>query len=217
MKCYPLTIVDNFFDNPDYVRELGLSLNYPDHSGQYPGLRSDYLHNIDRVLFQYIGNKIYSFFDSKNPDSWTIRMQFQKVKPFSQDKWDIRNRGWIHRDDKSYFGGVIYLNKNADPDTGTSVYRSKNGFQYFSKEEDEIKRKLYEGDENFNIDEYTKEFINFNNQFIETVKIDNVYNRLVLFDNATYHGVRTYGIEDRLTIAFFCENAQFYIHPLLRS
>ena len=50
-------------------------------------------------------------------------------------------------------------------------------------------------------DEYIREYNLYHDEFIETIKIDNVYNRLVLFGGDTYHGVRTIGTEERLTIA----------------
>ena len=65
-------------------------------------------------------------------------------------------------------------------------------------------------------DEYIKEYNRYHDEFIETIKIDNVYNRLVLFGGDTYHGVRTFGTEERLTLAFFCNNAHQYTNPLLR-
>ena len=37
----------------------------------------------------------------------------------------------------------------------------------------------------------------------ETVTVKNLYNRLLLFDTDTLHGVPTFGTEERLTISFF--------------
>ena len=211
MKSYPVTIIDDFFDDPDYVRNLGLSVEYPNHSEKWPGRRSFTIQTFDYSLFNHIGNKIFSIFGTP-PENWNMDIQFQKIVPFSSDKWDITNRGHIHRDYNSHFGGVIYLNKNPDIDTGTSVYRTKKGYNQYDSD---IKERLYTG-QDVDRDEYIREYNLYHDEFIETIKIDNVYNRLVLFGGDTYHGVRTIGTEERLTIAFFCNNAYKYINPLLR-
>ena len=50
--------------------------------------------------------------------------------PFCEDKYDNKNRGWIHQDIDTWFGGIVYLTKNPEPDTGTSVYKVKKGFSF---------------------------------------------------------------------------------------
>tara|TARA_B100001250_G_C19485188_1_gene650461 strand:- start:34 stop:684 length:651 start_codon:yes stop_codon:yes gene_type:complete len=215
MKSYPVTIVDNFFDNPDEIRDLALSLNYPDHNSSWPGRRSLRIENINRSLFHHIGNKIFSIFGKEPPETWDITMQFQRIKPFSENKWDIKNLGWVHNDRNVLFGGIIYLNKNPDRDTGTSIYKAKRGIYDHTREQYAMKTSLYSG-EDINIDEYTKHFNEYNNQFVDTIKVDNFYNRLLLFGGDVQHGVRTYGTEERLTLAFFCHEAYEWVNPLMR-
>ena len=57
--------------------------------------------------------------------------------------------------------------------------------------------------EKINDEEYNRAFDSMNNQYTETVTIENVYNRLVVFNNKTHHGVKTYGPRSRLTLNFF--------------
>jgi len=214
MKTFPLTVIDDFFKDPDYIRNLGLSVDYPTQSGRWPGRRSELISYIDSVLFHYIGNKIFSIFGTP-PENWNMEIEFQKITPFSNDKWDIVNRGYVHRDRDAHFGGVIYLNKNPDVDTGTSVYKPKTGYNHLNHYQTDIKAKLY-NNQDFDMDEYIKQYNVYHDRFVETIKIDNVYNRLVLFGGDTYHGVRTFGTEERLTISFFCQNASNYFNPLVR-
>ena len=54
------------------------------------------------------------------------------------------------------------------------------------------------------------------NQFEETIKIKNIYNRLVLFNSDTLHAVQTYGTKERLTIPFFNNYIQTKLPPLYR-
>ena len=52
--------------------------------------------------------------------------------------------------------------------------------------------------------EYEQAFDSMQEQYTETVTIENVYNRLVVFNNKTHHGVKTYGKNlQRLTLNFF--------------
>ena len=37
----------------------------------------------------------------------------------------------------------------------------------------------------------------------ETVKVENVYNRLFAFNGRSWHGVKTFGSDERLTLVFF--------------
>ena len=131
---------------------------------------------------------------------------FQKITPtFDKDKWEVTNRGWIHRDSKHLFGGVIYLNPNPDPDAGTSIYKSNTGLSRMTGEETDVKVNWFSGaltDKEY----YTKVYNQFHQQFTETVTVKNVYNRLILFDCTTYHGVPTHGTQERLTLPFFFAN-----------
>ena len=160
MKSYPVTIVDDFFIDPDYVRDLALSSKYIESDPRWPGRRTDYLKSIDETLFHYVGNKLFNIFSTSSPDYWNIKMHFQKIYPFSEDKWDRRNRGWVHYDSNELFGGIIYLTKNPDPDTGTSIYKTKNGLYNYTNQQHSMKIKLYNGDD-LDIDEYNKHYDEF--------------------------------------------------------
>ena len=214
MKSYPITIVDNFFEDPDAIRELGLLADYSKKNERWPGRRSA-VHDINKRLFYYFGVKVFSLF-GEQPISWTMELDFQKINPFSEDKWDKRNRGWVHADRISRFGGIVYLNKNPDRDTGTSIYKSKDGTFFSYDHEDDIMRKLYRG-EKVDIKEYEQIYDEFHSQFVETVKVDNVYNRLVLFGPDVYHAARTFGTEDRLTMSFFMSDIGNTLTPLQRN
>ena len=56
-----------------------------------------------------------------------------------------------------------------------------------------------------------------NDQYEETVRINNVYNRLVIFNNLTHHGVQTFGTKPRLTLNFFGTEQIGKLPPLVRA
>ena len=145
-----------------------------------------------------------------------MQTHFQKIKPFSKDKYHQLNRGWIHQDIDTHFGGIVYLNKDTEPDTGTSIYKAKNGFAMQYKEEIKMKEAHYRGEE-INVDDYVKAYDAAHAQYVETVRVDNVYNRFVMFNNKTHHGVQTFGTKERLTLNFFSMEMTGKITPLRRA
>ena len=229
MTLFPITVVDNFLEDPDSLAEYAEGLDFNYGSNTYPGLRSEPINNISPDLYHYISNKILSIFYQKDP-AYDISMQFQKIDPLSEDKWNAKNKGWIHQDKTVLFGGVLYLTKNPDPDAGTSMYSKKSEYTLFSRQNEllKAKEKLYGEEFNSSIkpfyekkemdeDSFEKIYNAYNDRFEETLRVKNVYNRLLLFDGKQYHGVRTYGDRKRLTIAFFGETiANAGTYPLRR-
>jgi hypothetical protein len=203
---YPITIIDNFFRDPDAVVDLAKSLEYHQNDGAWPGSRTKLLSTINQeteLLFHYFGSRVHSLFYETPPDFWEIDVRFQKIDPYHDEKYNKKNRGWIHRDDHANFGGIIYLTKDPEKDTGTSIYKPKNEFTCQFENCLSAKEDLYLGENRFSDDEYENCFDRLNDQYIETITIENVYNRLVLFDGNTYHGVKTFGKSQRLTLSFF--------------
>ena len=198
---YPLTIIDDFFEDPDGIVEIANSLQYtPTEDGRWPGARTPTLSESNPDLFAYLGNKIHNIFYMR-PFSWRMMMHFQKIQPFHENVWNKKNRGWVHQDPHP-FGGIIYLNKNPEINTGTSIFRVKKGFARMKDEDLRCKESLYL-EQDIPQEQYDSHWDNVNNQFIETITVENVYNRLLLFDGSCYHGVKTFGSQERLTLNFF--------------
>tara|TARA_B100000003_G_C10816544_1_gene325023 strand:- start:40 stop:711 length:672 start_codon:yes stop_codon:yes gene_type:complete len=217
---FPVTIVDNFFDDPDAIVEESLQHQfYNADIGNWPGKRTKQLHVIDNRFFNYLGEKLFHLHFSKSPEEWTLQAHFQKIQPFSEDQYNRKNRGWVHQDIDTWFGGIIYLTKNPEPDTGTSIYKTKKGWSLQYKEEIGMKEKLYLNEP---IDEelYDEVYDRVHDQYVETVKVENVYNRLVMFDGLCHHGVQTFGTKERLTLNFFgvdFKSGPGSMPPVLRS
>jgi hypothetical protein len=220
MKKFPVTVIDNFYDNPDLVRNIALSLEYsPSEDGRWPGVRTENLNIVAEKLFNQFSAKLFSlFFDLKKTDvDGSIETSFQKIRPFSPDKEDIKNSGWIHGD-SSVFSGVIYLNPDDSLHSGTSIYTLKSGEK---SNYSQITKCLHYLGKDFDEEEYTIEKNNNNGGFRETIRIENVYNRLVLFEHMVPHGVPTYYTESdqpRLTQTFFVtELTSSTMFPIIRS
>ena len=201
---YPLVIKDNFFSDPDSILELCNQFDCNRSHVNFPGLRTNYLSNTNKKLFLSIANRIFALIHDSLPSHYKMDIEFQKIDPFvKDDKWDKKNRGWVHKD-CCLFGGVIYLDKNPDKDAGTSIYKSKDGFDVPSTYESQLlKEKHFAGGQIYD-EEYNKAYDVTRNQYEETLRIPNLYNRLVLIPGDKPHGVTTFGDKERNTIVFFC-------------
>ena len=206
---YPITVVDGFFDEPDKIVDFAMEQEfYASDDGRWPGKRSKQLWELDRTLYDWTCVKIMSLFHPEIPRNWEFEIAFQLITPYSKHQYDPKNRGWIHVDKgMTSFGGIIYLNKNPEKDTGTSIYSQKKGWSSQIYSALSVKERFYTGQE-VSDEEYEQAWHLVNSQYEETMEVKNVYNRMMLFNCNTFHGVKTFGKnQDRLTISFFCREA----------
>ena len=90
---------DNFYDDPDAVRDYALSLDYS-RCGVFPGVRTEALHKFDKEFFYRSCHKFLSLFLDLDFEKveWQILSQFQKIYRYSEDKSSPSNIGWVHSD-----------------------------------------------------------------------------------------------------------------------
>ena len=210
---YPLIIKDDFFSDPDaIVKESKRIREYALDQYQYPGVRTKPLNLSNPKLFAYIAQKIFHLFHDKTPDVYTMTMAFQKINPYiKDDKWDRKNRGWVHIDN-CLFGGIIYLDKNPDKDSGTGIYKSNDGYDVQTDESISIKEDHYGGKE-IDDEKFNKGYDIIQNQYEEILRIPNLYNRLVLIPGDQPHSMTTIGDKERNTLVFFCQYAGGVLPP----
>lgn len=155
-----ILIVDNFYSNPDEVRDYALSLDF-DITGNYPGTRTGAIDNplwrshIQERLENLLNKKITVF-----PYDYNTAFQLT-----TED-----SKTWIHHDTMSY-AAVVYLTPCPDIDSGTAIYRHKKTGIMQHKE----------GQRDFNSEE-TKD-----DEWEIVVEAKNVYNRLVIYNSMYYH------------------------------
>tara|TARA_B100000427_G_scaffold26981_1_gene20001 strand:- start:235 stop:960 length:726 start_codon:yes stop_codon:yes gene_type:complete len=220
---FPISCFDDFYTDPDRVREWALGLEYVKHKGTYPGLRTQCLSTIDPNFYNISCRKFLSMFDDfdKPPEEieYTIKTYFQKIWRFSPDPDSIRNKGWIHRDTNVLLAGVVYLNPNSDPDAGTSIYTKKKDAiipEWMIYEEGVPNKSQFVQDilqSNFScpidsIKDYDKGLKENNDMYELTLEIKNKYNRMIAYDGDQWHGQSTYWMDNedcRLTQVYFVE------------
>lgn len=177
-----LMVVDNFYVNPDAVRDYALSLPF-NVTGNFPGSRTKpYLPDDLKNAIQYWMNpvgKITNWFES---DGYTGAFQLATAQ----------DRTWIHADHFNNWAGVCYLTPNAPYTGGTGLYRHRQSGQFKRTDQD------WEGYD------YTKWDL-FD-------RIGNKYNRLILYRGDLFHASLDYFGNDlntgRLFQTFFFNTAE---------
>ena len=215
--------VDNFFHNPDEIREFGLSLNKePHYKGSWPGERTEELFKIDEDFNSTLILKILSsYFDLRYTQvNWkSSKIYFQLIKPYDKQENSLKNQGWIHQDNDNHLAGLIYLTPNADINSGTSIFKIKP-----EEEKDYLrhgtlseKEALYRSGKILDKD-YEEAITIHNNKFIETIRYQNIYNRMISYDSNYFHRANSFcsRSDDRLTLVYFIEDVKVDKYPTER-
>ena len=213
----PTSCIDNFYSDPDSIRDFALSLDYhyPNEKEFYPGMRTKCLSEIDKNFHEFAVKKFLScFFELPLNTPHYTNSCFQKIYPYNSNH-PSTNEGWAHVDNDKPFktlAAVVYLNKKTCLDSGTMILSPKIGYENYSISYDDgmLSRKLYNkklSDENINFDSYSKSIQNHNGKFNTTVEFKNVYNRLVAYDGSNWHKQPSFLVpeEYRLTQVFFID------------
>ena len=219
-NLFPILSVNNFFPDPDKIVKYAKTLKYEqDPDGRYPGVRTQSLNNIDPKFFNIIAHALFSpFYNySKEAISWkNLYICFHKNVPYSKSFDDIRNKGWIHKDD-SLLAGMIYLTKNAFPESGTALYKPKVK-NVKGEEHVAIKKKFYRHNI-IDIKQYEKTMKLNHSRFIKTHEIKNTYNTMIMYNGNEYHAMQNmyaHPKKERLTLLFFLQAFKAPTYPINR-
>ena len=224
-NMFPVTIIDNFYPDPDVVRNFALEQDYtPSENGGWPGKRTKDISELDEELHDFFMKSIMNiFYPMEYRYEYHLENAFQLIESRNENQYSAKNKGWIHHD-AMIFGGVVYLTKDPEPDTGTSIYRPKKCHHQHKQSWIRIKSEDYLGDCGLREEEYEKSQKEQYSNFDESITIQNVYNRCVLFGGNVLHAQKTFGTrkgnDARLTQSFFCHSLDFSMYmdtyPLCR-
>ena len=204
MNLYPVTVVENFLENPDAIRTFALNQKYQyrhqlkDAKYVFPGSRTKEISLINKPYYESVSKKIISLFHNEENDKmrWLISTNFQSVS-------EEYGRGVIHTDSNTVFAAVLYLSPDAPLNAGTSLFRPNKSF-----DEEKYQWFLKENDKRFAEGKIVMD-TSYHNMFDEIVRINNVYNTLILYEGRHYHAANDFfgkTLKDaRLAQVFFCE------------
>jgi hypothetical protein len=198
-----LLIRDNYFENPDLLRDYALSLDsYREHSDlvAWKGKRSlpfklentlclccnkpvkhtteiDKLINLEseRILSDSIN--YFNLYEKYPSEEITITSFFHLNEQDSRDYFENFSHDKFHQDYGCYAAGVVYLTPNPDSTSGTSILDGKNE---------------------------------------RIVRVENKYNRLVCYESFLLHAPSNFfgDCENnaRMTFTFFIHPSSLLIH-----
>ena len=161
-----LIIVDDFYQNPDSVRNWALNQPF-EVKGNYPGARTkpwledDLKQTIQRIM-QQPGGRITNWHESSG---YTGAFQICTSV----------DRTWIHADSFNTWAGVCYLTPDAPLSAGTALYRYKDTKEWSRTDNTAPHLDGYD---------YTK--------WDMTDYVANKYNRIVLYRGNLYHASLDY-------------------------
>ena len=171
-------VVDNFYANPDLVREYAMNNLEFAPSNYHKGQRSQSRYIIDGTkekLEEVLGKKI---------TNWNNGGYANGVFQFCTADQPI-----VYHVDSQMYAAMVYLTPDAPPQTGTAMYRSKvTGISSFPGQESRM------GDEYVDTFRGNNKEMNFfdGTQFEKIDDIGNVYNRLVIFNSSQLHAATEY-------------------------
>ena len=172
-----LLVIDNFYKDPDAVRQLALSQTFVAEPSYHKGKRSS------SHLFPYVREEFSRLLQTQIIN-WT---QYGTNGVFQY--CHAEDPLVIHSDAQTY-AGAVYLTPNAPVESGTWFYRSKaTGLRAAPTQADATRLKIEVG---------TLEQMTYKDKLYDqtawelTDKIANVYNRLVLWNAKLIHSAGLY-------------------------
>ena len=177
-----LFVVDNFYSDPDSVRDYALQVEYVQDERWYKGYRSKgYYHpiGIKESFEDILGENITSF------PVGTVNGCFQIMMASDQQVWHFDEQKWA---------AMIYLTPNAPVESGTRLHQAKGNSSIRHKND-------------FGIDEYFAGNFYDRTKWEVADSAGNFYNRLVIMDAQCVHSAGSYFGDSfqngRLTHLFF--------------
>lgn len=210
---FPITIVDNFYDNFNEVKKLAeASLYYKKQIFTMPGVETKPLNEIHPFVYQQSCKRILALFFNRHVIrnlNWSCGSKFEKIIPYGKD---YNKKGWIHNDDDNKLSGILFL--QGEEDEGTSFYSNTepgvcNNTRLI------VKEKLHAG---LKIDskEYNENLKEHNKPFKKILTVPNIPNRIVLFDSSILHAADGLGSieKPRIIQTFFFGNISADSFPI---
>jgi hypothetical protein len=167
IKNPSLIVVDDFYQDPDKVREFALSQKFEYHPDYHKGKRTN-----DVFLFDGL-KEHFEFHINKSIKKWN---QYGVNGCF---QYCVGGDQLVYHVDTQQYAAIIFLTPDAPPNTGTSFYRSK-----YTKE-----RVLNKETNQSNI--FKNGYLD-STEFELVDQVGNVYNRLVIFNSQMIHAASCY-------------------------
>lgn len=178
---FPITVVDDFFPEPELWRFFGLQQDFsPAEYETYPGIRSKPLNEINEDLFNNFALRLLEQMPKGTMGFHNLRASFHLT-----DETFVK--GWIHDDDPQLtVSGLVYLSPNPPSKTGTVFFEDTPGFDPGLEFTEIIEKDTLEftAEQRSEIGNYREKH---RQCYEEIAYIENVFNRCIMFDPRLWH------------------------------
>ena len=197
-------IIDNFLPYPKQIRAWALQqefLNAQQFTEKYqkhtdwPGSRTDHVFDLDNEY----GNNVLTAV--ANIITRMTGRNGVSIKSYFQLTLETDGDSWVHQDNNVDYAGLLFMNPNANPESGTTLYRCNDvdkWTSYMSDQEGYQKLKTINSKEDVDL---------YKHLFTPIDIIGNVFNRLIIYKGDLYHKSNNYfgntKEDGRLTQVFF--------------
>ena len=200
-----IQIIDDFFENPDEIRELALKMSYPEQNeSNFPGRNS-----LQRLDVSEIDNVI----------SGLVGTRLKPMTQLSHGKFRItlandKGLGDIHLDN-SHWSGILYMSKDIKAQSGTDFFRHiPTNTDSMLLNDAQIEKLGWKDREEANkrVNEIVKAHSNDRTQWEHIMRVPMKYNRLLLMRPWLWHtagpGFGSSLEDGRLVFLLFYEQAR---------
>lgn len=173
-----LIVIDNFYKNPDMIREYTMNNLVFESSNYNKGQRST-----ERFILDGTKEKL-EYILGREITNWNHYKYANGIFQYCTADQPI-----VYHVDAQSMAAVVFLTKNAPLDTGTAFFRSKSTGEYRFEEaslENETYVKAFTGDYNSNPNFYDSTLHD------KVDEVGNIYNRLVIWDAKKIHAATKY-------------------------
>ena len=174
-----IVVQDDFYSDPDAIRQLALDQEFAEHPQYHKGLRTE-----KRFLFPNVKERFQELLGGAEITTW---IQDRQNGVF---QYCTENDKVVYHSDAQAYAAVVYLTPDAPLNAGTSLYRSKvTGLRRPPTQEDANRI----GATVTELEEQTYRDKLLDPKFWELVDtVGNVYNRLVIWDAKLIHAATSY-------------------------
>jgi len=193
-------VIDDFYENPDYVRDFALKQNLKSHPDNHKGHRTD-----DRFFAPHM-KEVFERIMGVSVANWYDGTYCNGVFQYCTSKDPL-----VYHCDGQDWAGAVYLTPNAPYDCGTSLFASKLTGARDGNAPDFNFDKVFPCSRNTEYPTTNKEgaisedYVPFLDPtiFEKVDDIGNVYNRLILWDAQLIHSASKYFGNDRYDSRLF--------------
>lgn len=167
--AYTSIVIDNFYSNPDEVREFALKQDF-NVTGNFPGARTA------PFLNDSVKSHIEKHIVPLHGEITWLNVEYTGAFQYATQY----DRSWIHADQHNKWAGVLYLTPNAPLSGGTGLFKHKATGAYKMP-------RLDDGSVNQELVDVIYQDSQDMTKWEMTDFIGNVYNRLVIYQGDLFH------------------------------